>query len=350
MITHSFPVNRSAGSIIFVFGICLAILAPNPFPARALPGDVNADGILTVADAGMVRAHILGRDPLSPSLLPIADANEDGVLDAADMGRIHANLHVLPLTLPAGVALELMRVPAGSFLMGSPPQERDRWDDEGPQTEVAFTRDFFMGKFEITQAQWRAVMGNNPSYLKGDDYPVESVSWNDARDYVAALNAHVVATGQGPAVVRLPTEAEWEYACRAGATTRFFFGDATGCDDECSDCAAGFLPGAQSQYMWYCGNNDPFGVKPVGGKLPNAFGLHDMHGNVWEWCQDWYGPYPGGSVANPTGPATGLYRVVRGGSAYALPSYCRSAFRDGEESPDVHYIDLGFRVVLEVVP
>jgi formylglycine-generating enzyme required for sulfatase activity len=349
MITHSSAVSRSARSIVLTFGIFIAVFAARPHTASALPGDVNADGILSAADAGLLRAHILGRASLSPSLLPIADANQDGVLDTADVGWIHAGLHVLSISLPGGVALELMRIPAGTFLMGSPREEQDRWDDEGPQTEVTIARDFFLGKFEVTQAQWRAVMGNNPSYLAGDDYPVESVSWNDARDFAAALNAHVSATGQGPALLRLPTEAEWEYACRADTTTRFFFGDAPDCRDDCTDCAAGFLPGAQSEYMWYCGNNDPFGVKSVGGKLPNAFGLYDMHGNVWEWCQDWYGPHPGGSVTNPTGPATGSYRVVRGGSCYSLPSYCRSAFRDGEDSPDIRYIDLGFRVVL-VVP
>lgn len=349
MIPHSLAVSRSGRPVLFTFGIFMALFAACPLAAPALPGDVNADGLLTVSDAGLLRAHILGRAPLSPSLLPIADANQDGVLDISDAGWIHARLHVLSFWLPGGVALELMRIPAGTFLMGSPQEEQDRWDDEGPQTEVTIARDFFMGKFEITQAQWQAVMGNNPSYLIGDAQPVESVSWNDARDFAAALNAHVSATGQGPALLRLPTEAEWEYACRAGTTTRFFFGDAPDCGEECSDCAAGFLPGMQSDFMWYCGNNDPFGVKPVGGKLPNAFGLYDMHGNVWEWCQDWYGPYPGARVANPTGPATGSHRVVRGGSAYALPSYCRSAFRDGEDSPDVRYVDLGFRVVLEVV-
>ncbi len=206
-----------------------------------------------------------------------------------------------------------------------------------------------MGKYEVTQGQWLALMGSWPEdapfadYGLGDSYPAYWVSWDDAQDFVAALNTHVTNTGQGPASFRLPTEAEWEYACRAGTTTRFYFGDSLGCDNDCEDCTAGVLPGNRSDYMWYCGNNSPYGSKPVGGKLPNAFGLYDMSGNVWEWCQDWFETYPSGPVTDPTGPTTGTYRVLRGGYWSHSAQDCRSAYRY-YNSPAYRRDAFGFRL------
>ena len=194
-------------------------------------------------------------------------------------------------TLPGNVPLELVWVPAGSFQMGRYPGEVDSFDWEDPQHPVTLASGFWMGKYEITQQQWLAVQGSWPqfppsaTYGIGDTYPAYWISWNDVKDFITSLNAHIVSSGQGPLTVRLPSEAEWEYACRAGTTTRFYCGDAPGCDAFCLDCAAGTLPGNLSDYLWYCPSQSS-GPQPVGGKLPNAFGLYDMHGSIHEWCED----------------------------------------------------------------
>ena len=248
------------------------------------------------------------------------------------------------ILLPGNVPLELVRIPAGSFQMGSPDTERSRDSDEDPVHTVTIAYDFYMGKYEVTQQQWLAVMGSSPGgntwdYGQGDSYPAYYVSWDDAQVFITALNTHITNTGQGPETVRLPSEAEWEYACRAGTTTRFYFGDSLSVDDYCED------DGTRSQYMWYCGNNNPNGSKPVGGKLENAFGLHDMSGNLWEWCQDWYhssytgAPADGSAWESPTG----LYRVDRGGGWRDSAWYCRSASRNSV-SPGFRFDHHGFRL------
>ncbi len=231
--------------------------------------------------------------------------------------------------LPTGAKpLEMVLIPAGTFMMGSPPDEKDRDDDEGPQHEVTISQDFYLGKYEVTQAQWEAVMGSNPSYFDGKpNNPVEDVSWNDCQDFIDNLNDMGLISGE----FRLPTEAEWEYACRAGTTTRFYWGDdpkETEIDD----------------YAWYGGNNSPYGTKEVGQKLPNAWGLYDMSGNVYEWCQDWYGDYPSGPIVDPTGQQSGSSRVLRGGYWYYYLQYCRSAFRY-YYSPDFRHSGIGVRLL-----
>lgn len=249
------------------------------------------------------------------------------------------------IMLPGGVPLVMVCIPAGSFVMGSPSDERSRLSREGPQTTVTLTQDFYMGKYQVTQAQWLAVMGSWPgtapssTYGVGPSHPAYYISWNDAQNFITALNAHISSSGQGPATMRLPTEAEWEYAARAGTTTRFYFGDSLSVGDDCED------DGVRSQYMWYCGNSGSQ-THPVGQKLPNAFGLYDMHGNVWEWCQDWYtSSLPGGSVTNPTGPSTGSYRVIRGGGWYNFARLCRSADRHFTTPSNRSYGHCGFRLV-----
>jgi formylglycine-generating enzyme required for sulfatase activity len=163
----------------------------------------------------------------------------------------------------------------------------------------------------VTQAQWQAVVGGtNPSDFSGSIKPVEEVSWDDAQVFIATLNAGKSAIG-GP--YRLPTESEWEYAYRAGTTTRFYWGE----DDP---------PTAIDDYAWYTSNSSAASHN-VGEKLPNAWGLYDISGNVWEWCQDWYDDYPAGPVTDPQGPASGLYRVLRGGSWDLDPVGCRAAYR-----------------------
>lgn len=262
------------------------------------------------------------------------------------------------ITLPGNVPLVLIRIPPGSIQMGSPGTERSRHTDEGPVHNVTIGYGLYMGKYEVTQKQWLALVGGWPdSTLRpnatnglGDGYPAYYVSWNDALNFITALNAHVTRTGQGPAVFRLPSEAEWEYACRARATTRFYFGDSLSVDDLATDGAAGTLPGSRSHYMWFGANNGAagspqYGSKVVGTKLPNPFSLYDMSGNVLEWCQDWYHDNYTGAPANGSAweIPVGSYRVVRGGDWSAPAAYCRSAHRDFN-TPGARHFLIGFRV------
>jgi len=203
--------------------------------------------------------------------------------------------------------------------------EEGRFTAEGPQHLVTLTQAFYMGKYELTQAQWQAVMGSNPSYFKGDNLPVDNVSWNDCQTFIQQLNQ----LGQG--TFRLPTEAEWEYACRAGTITRFYWEDDPGYSQI-------------GQYEWYDGNSSGH-TQDIGLKLPNAWGLYDMSGNVWEWCQDWYGDYPSSPQIDPTGVNSGSTRVFRGGSWVNVVGSCRSASRYRDDL-DVGGNFLGFRVVL----
>ena len=291
------------------------------------------------------------------------DADGDEVPDGSDVcpggdDRIDENGNGTPddcewewtVMLPGGVPLVLVQVPAGTFQMGSPATERSRNSDEGPVHTVTIGYAFYMGKTEVTQRQWLALMGSWPGtapsfpYGWGAAYPAYYVSWDDAKDFIAALNAHLAATGQGPLTVRLPSEAEWEYACRAGTQTRFSFGDSLGVDDQCED------DGVRSQYMWYCGNDRDwgtaaYGTKPVGTKLPNRFGLYDMHGNVWEWCEDWWhSSYSGAPVDGSARVVpTASYRVRRGGFWESGARICRSADRR-RSTPTSRLSYMGFRL------
>jgi len=227
---------------------------------------------------------------------------------------------------------EMVAIPAGTFTMGSAAEEQGRDADEGPTTQVTLTQGFSISAYEITQAEYRDVIGSNPSGLTGDfSRPVEKVSYDEATLYCALLTSRdrILGAISATQTYRLPTEAEWEYAVRAGATNRFSFGD--------QDIG---LAG----YGWYVSNSGD-ATHPVGEKAPNAWGVYDAHGNVWEWCTDFYGNYPGGSVSNPTGPGSGSTRVLRGGSCLRVSSDCRSASR-GSAASNLRYADLGFRVVL----
>ena len=227
---------------------------------------------------------------------------------------------ILQVDLSKGVKLEMVLIPAGKFMMGSPESEVGRKENE-TQHEVTLTKPFYMGKYEVTQEQWQAVMGNNPSRTKGAKLPVTNVSWNDCQDYIKKLNAK---TNGG---YRLPSEAEWEYACRAGTKTAYSFGNSI----TKSDVSFG---------------KDSTMV--VGSYKTNFFGLYDMHGNVLEFCQDWFESYPVGSETDPQGPPMGQAKVVRGGSYHknTNPLFTRSAMRFGAgRSPSNSDIDLGFRLV-----
>jgi formylglycine-generating enzyme required for sulfatase activity len=249
----------------------------------------------------------------------------------------------------------LVFIPPGTFRMGCPSNEVDGWYIQPSQTSVIISRGFWMGKYEVTQGEYLAVMGSNPSRFNGnrtsdgqENYgtelsrPVEAVSWNDAANYCSRLTQRERAAGRIAinTIYRLPTEAEWEYACRAWTSTRFSYGD----DPNYTNL---------TPYAWYDGNSSKM-THPVGLKLPNAWGLYDMHGNVWEWCQDWFGGYSGGIAIDPKGPATqpfgiptpGWPRVIRGGGWFRPAGFCRSAARFFFDSDYWYDFEVGFRVVL----
>jgi formylglycine-generating enzyme required for sulfatase activity len=257
----------------------------------------------------------------------------------------------------------MVRIPAGTFVMGSPATEKEReyfFSTDETQHTVTLTKDFYMSQYEVTQKEFLAVLGNNPSYFTTKDYngnsispdlnrPVEQVSWHDATNYCGKLTSLERATGRLPAgwEYRLPTEAEWEYACRAGTSTAFHYGDA--------------LRGGMANFWSYLEYDASVGninvsnptaflghTTTVGSYAPNAFGLYDMHGNVWEWCLDWYDDYPKGSVSDPRGPSTGSYRVFRGGSWGYYARFCRSADRYFHRPAEGSF-NIGFRPVLAPV-
>jgi len=229
-------------------------------------------------------------------------------------------------------------LPAGRFTMGGPDTEQDRGNDEGPQTAVTLSAGFFLCSHLVTQGEYSAVVGINPSVNLGDlSRPVDTVSWSDAISYCATLTDQERSAGRLPSgyAYQLPTEAQWEYAARAATTTRFSFGDDPGYTNI-------------TNYAWYDANSEAT-PHPVATKRPNRWGLYDMGGLAWEWCSVWYGAYPGGSVTDPKGPATGSDRAVRGGSSDHVPQYCRSAQRN-HASPGFRNFNLGFRVALVPVP
>jgi formylglycine-generating enzyme required for sulfatase activity len=217
-------------------------------------------------------------------------------------------------------------IPAGSFDMGSPDDEQDRNNDEGPVHQVTFTHGFWMGEYEVTQQQWEAVMGSNPSsgYGVGDNYPVYYVSWYDIQEFEYSLND----------VFCLPSEAEWEYACRAGTTTRFYWGD----DLNYSQI---------DRYEWFQGNGG-LTNHIVGLKLPNDWGLYDMSGNVGEWCEDWsHNSYDGApSDGSAWNIPVGTEKIKRGGSVQSgSAATSRSAYRGGDVTPEHRFYTSGFRLV-----
>ena len=245
-------------------------------------------------------AMVLG---LVGALTVMAQEVKPGKVDVVDLGK--------------DVKLEMILIPAGKFVMGSPESEKGRSKDE-TQHEVSLTKPFYMGKYEVTQEQWESVMGNNPSsFFRGPKLPVTSVSWKDCQEFIKKLNAK---TNRG---YRLPTEAEWEYSCRAGTTTAYSNGDIITKNDS---------------------NVEGLSTKVVGSYKPNAFGLYDMHGNVWEWCEDWKVDYPKEAVIDPKGPEAGKNRVLRGGSFTGVGMHSRSA-NWFDNLPSTWNIDyLGFRL------
>jgi formylglycine-generating enzyme required for sulfatase activity len=247
------------------------------------------------------------------------------------------------LDLGNNVKMRLALIPAGKFMMGSPATELGRGSDEGPQREVTISKPFYMGAFEVTQEQYEQVMGKNPSAFKGAKNPVENVSWDEAVEFCRKLSAR---TGKK---VMLPTEARWEYACRAGTTTAFHTGDALKPGQ--ANVYIPSNPGVWDTIMAWVGKSPAqktIQMMPAGSFPPNGFGLYDMHGNVWEWCSDWHADsYANAKNQDPTGPDSGSGRVLRGGCWDDNPPHCRSAYRDGS-SPDYRYRYLGFRVAVDL--
>ncbi len=250
---------------------------------------------------------------------------------APDMGaRTSSSTTDLATYTSPSMGAKFVLIPSGTFIMGSEISESGG-DSNETQHHVTISRSFYIQTTEVTQGQWKVVTGNNPSHFSncGDDCPVEQVSWNDVQKFIRKLNSI-----EGTDKYRLPTEAEWEYAARAGTTSRFPWGNQ-------NDCAKANYGNGFSQE---CKGTNPGKTMKVASFAPNAWGLYDMHGNVLEWVQDWKGNYSAGSVSDPQGPSSGLVRVFRGGSWIDDARSCRSAVR-GVSDPGNSYDLLGFRLL-----
>ncbi len=290
-------------------------------------------------------------EPMVPTELPKNASRNESLSSASSpepLSENQANSDIAnPPKITNSIGMKLTRIEPGTFIMG-----------EGKDAhQVTITKPYYLGTYEVTQSEYQQVIGKDPSTFKGADNPVDSVSWNDAANFCRALSAMPKEIASGH-VYRLPTEAEWEYACRAGTTTAYSFGE------DKSEL---------EHYGWYGDNSGHTRVNsatlwqlrisveqkqetlmsrgcrphPVGRKAPNALGLYDMHGNLWEWCADWYADYSMGALSDPVGPANGKERVARGGSWQYATTECRSAER-GELNPSIAPFDFGFRVALNI--
>jgi formylglycine-generating enzyme required for sulfatase activity len=327
----------------FVFAI-VRVQAQAPVLGLSVSGGYAR---LTVSGANGNSYAIQFKDDLATnSWLPLTTVNLSNspsvVFDNTQLATTRRFYRVAPQTAATNVIVSnMVWAPPGTFLMGSPVTEEDRQANE-TQHSVTLTHGFYIGKDLVTQADFLSVMGYNPSYFNGprltNDYgtdlsrPVENVTWYAAQSYCSQLTLNEQNAGRLPLnwAYRLPTEAEWEYACRAGTTTRFSYGD----DPTYSSLTS---------YAWYSGNSSNM-THDVALKLANPWGMHDVHGDVYEWCQDWLGSYPTNAVIDPQGPQTGSLNVFRGGSWAYGGAACRSAGRYGE-SPTSTDTFLGFRVV-----
>lgn len=298
--------------------------------------DSNDSGGIDISDGIYVLVYLFSGGPPPPSPYPLAGADPtEDPLGCSEEGACEEWVN--------SIGMRFVRIEPGSFLMGSPEDERGRWFNESPVHRVHITKAFYLGATEVTQAHYERVMGGNPSFFNGGAYgvdldrPVEQVNFDDAVEFCRRLSELEGRT------YRLPTEAEWEYACRAGTSARFFFGDALDCDDECGPCASA------EPFVWWCGNAEPKTTRPVATKLPNPWCLYDMNGNVKEWCADWTSRYSSAEVFDPAGPEAGEEKVLRGGCFSAPLRQARSAMR-GDLSTEHRFEFLGFRAALEESP
>ena len=253
----------------------------------------------------------------------VASSSSNTLGYSSGLSSMASGSNAISIPVKDGISIEMVKVEAGTFMMGATSEMKDPYDMEKPVHQVTLTNDYYMGKYEVTQALWEAVMGRNPSEYKGDNLPVEQVSWNDCQEFISKLNS---LTGRK---FRLPTEAEWEYAARGGKKSRSYQYSGS---SNISDVA------------WYDGNSGSK-THPVGTKQANELGIYDMTGNVWEWCLDWYGSYSSSSQTNPTGAVSGSSRVSRGGSWGLIARFCRLSIRN-YITPDCRGDNLGLRLAL----
>lgn len=311
------------------------------FVNRALAGEADDDGDKTVDLIELEFFTIKNvqkwaRVNLGRKQIPERKGTARGAMELVNFDRVKPNenmktpsnspkLEATPKSFTNSVGMKMVLLPAGTFMMGSPSTEKDRDSDE-VQHRVTLTKDFYIGTTEVTQSQWESVMATTPWKgqvfgKEGSNFAATYVSWEDAVEFCKRLSAKEGNT------YRLPTEAEWEYACRGGTASAYCFGDAVA---------------SLKDYAWYDENAGLY-AHEVGSKRANAFGLYDMHGNVYEWCSDWKADYLTGNVSDPLGPSEGSGRVIRGGSWYYDAGFCRSADRNSG-TPDYRDSNLGFRV------
>ena len=293
--------------ITLFFALCVGAFASS---ATAAVGDVNADGSVNVSDVTALVNQIIGSGSYSAQA---CDVNADGEVNVSDVtalvnliinGGGESEFKNQTFTVN-GVSFEMIAVEGGTFTMGATAEQgSDAYDDEKPTHQVTLSS-YYIGKTEVTQELWQAVMGSNPSHFSGTNLPVEKVSWEDCQTFVTKLNE---LTGKN---FRLPTEAEWEYAARGGNKSQGYK-----------------YSGSNTIYdvAWYTSNSSSK-THPVAAKAPNELGIYDMSGNVWEWCSDWSGSYSSSSQTNPTGPTSGSIRVLRGGGWYGNAGGCRVSSR-----------------------
>ena len=321
-------------------GLPAAGASPEEMAARLQPGRVSLDHARTAIRRIEAFAAAYGDTQYAQSnsvaVAALKDALQRAIEPAKPKPKEPRAGDTLSLDLGEGVALELVRVPPGDFQMGSPPDEFGRSEDE-IQHKVTLTRGFWIGRYEVTQRQYQRVMGENPSVFAnvGSNAPVENVSWKDASLFCERVRSRLPDALRG-LTARLPTEAEWEYACRAGTKAQLNSGQPLSVHGRQSESLA--------EVAWYKANSGA-SSHPVGQRKPNDWGIHDMHGNIREWCADFYGSYPEGDVADPTGPAGAPFRVLRGGGWDHVPVECRSATRYARP-PEFHINRVGFRLAV----
>ena len=309
------------------FALCVGAFASS---ATAAVGDVNADGSVNVSDITALVNQIIGSGSYSAQA---CDVNADGEVNVSDVtalvnliinGGGESEFKSQTFTVK-GVSFDMIAVEGGTFTMGATAEQAsDAYSDEKPTHQVTLSS-YYIGKTEVTQELWQAVMGSNPSGFSGANLPVEKVSWEDCQIFIAILNE---LTGK---YFRLPTEAEWEYAARGGSKSQGYKYSGSNTVDDVA---------------WYPSNSSSK-THPVATKAPNELGIYDMSGNVLEWCRDWYSSsyYSSSSQYNPTGPASGSRRVYRGGSWGSSARLCRVSYRD-YNGPSYRFYNLGLRLAL----
>ncbi|HXI68892.1 MAG TPA: SUMF1/EgtB/PvdO family nonheme iron enzyme [Verrucomicrobiae bacterium] len=322
---------QNQGVSVFTYPLTAQLVKPLPLIGAFKFGITGPPGVYAILGS----TNLSTWSAVGVATNPLGSVNFHDVITNAPLRKFYRAVLQAPPT-------NMVFIPANTFIMGSPANELHRDVNEGPQTTVTLTRGFWIGKYEVTQGEYLSVTETNPSYFPGDfSRPVSSVSWPDATNYCWMLTQRELAAGHiSPGShYRLPTEAEWECAARAGTSTRFSYGD----DPDYASL---------TNHAWYYLNGG-LTVHPVGQKLPNPWGLYDLEGNVWEWCQDWLGDLPGGTVTDPQGPASNPigWKVIRGGSYDFAEPDCRSARRYFYPNhPALNDTDLGFRVVLVTEP